>query len=102
MDVESFMPGEEECLRHLRMLRWPRGVRCVFCGSERVVKTGMHGRRVRAQRYHCNSCDRRFNDKTGTPFAGSHLPLRIWSFVAFLMRFRVSVMEVSRALDGNV
>ena len=98
MDVESFMPGEEECLGHLHLLRWPGGVRCVFCGSERVVKTGMHGKRVRAQRYHCRSCDRWFNDKTGTPFAGSHLPLRTWFFVAFLMQFRVSVMEISRAL----
>jgi transposase-like protein len=98
MNIDSFMPGEEECLEHLRVLRWSGGVRCVFCGSELVVKTGMHGKHVRAQRYHCKACDRWFNDKTGTPFAGSHLPLRVWFFVAFLMQFRVSVMEISHAL----
>lgn len=54
MNIESFMSSEEECLEHLRRIRWPQGVRCVFYCSKAVVRTEMHGKLFKAQRYDGN------------------------------------------------
>jgi transposase-like protein len=98
MDIKSFMPSEVESLKTLREIRWAEGIKCIYCGSERVVKTGMHGKYAKAQRYHCKNCDKWFNDKTGTIFENSNLLLRYWFFAAFLMQFKVSIMEISKTL----
>ncbi|MGB9923823.1 MAG: transposase [Methanothrix sp.] len=71
------MPDEKECYNLLREMRWSDGVRCVYCGSEHVVRTG-RWRDTPNQRYHCRSCDKWFNDKTGTIFQDTRLPLRVW------------------------
>jgi transposase len=94
MDVWSFMPSEEECALVLRDVRWRWGVICPRCGSRRVVR---HGRHLRVyQRYLCRGCGRGFNDRTGTQFEDSKLPIRVWFFVAFLMQYRVSVREIGK------
>lgn len=98
MDIKSFMPEEVECYEALRQIRWPDGVRCVKCGSDRVVKTGKW-RNTPNQRYHCKDCDAWFNDKSGTVFESSRTELRYWFFIAFLMQFKVSVLEISRTLN---
>jgi transposase-like protein len=43
-------------------------------------------------------CDRWFNDKTGTIFANSDPPLHMWFSAAFLLQFRVSVMDIAPTL----
>ncbi len=98
MDIKSFMPEEVECYEALRQIRWPDGVRCVKCGSDRVVKTGKW-RNTPNQRYHCKDCDAWFNEKSGTVFESSRTELRYWFFIAFLMQFKVSVLEISRTLN---
>ncbi|MEO0949049.1 MAG: IS1 family transposase, partial [Cyanobacteria bacterium J06641_5] len=45
---------------------------CPYCKSDqKVVKKGFNQRQdgTRHQRYLCRSCDRQFNDRTGTPMA---------------------------------
>ncbi len=49
------------------------------------------------QRYRCKSCDRIFNDKTGTIFQDSKLPLKVW-FLAALLQRGMTVREVSSDL----
>lgn len=52
---------------------------CVHCESERVVKNGtttlQTGQVV--QKYLCNDCHRRFNDRTGTPMSRLRTPVEI-------------------------
>ena len=45
---------------------------CVDCKSEKVVKNGTKTLKSNEvlQQYLCNSCGRRFNERTGTPMAG--------------------------------
>ena len=48
----------------LRAHRWPNGVRCIYCGSSRVVKNGKAPNRPYLQRYLCTNCRRQFSDVT--------------------------------------
>ena len=94
MDVFSFMPSEEECAVVLRDVRWRDGVSCPRCGSRSVVRHGRHLGVYR--RYICRGCRRDFNDRTGTLFEDSKLPLRVWFFSAFLMQYKVPVLEIAK------
>jgi len=94
MDIKSFMPSEKECAFVLREVRWRLGVICPVCGSRSVVR---HGRHLQVyQIYICKDCGRHFNDRTGTQFEDSKLPLRVWFFAAFLMQYKVSVKEMAK------
>ncbi|MBS7627527.1 IS1595 family transposase [Candidatus Bathyarchaeota archaeon] len=78
----------------MRDVRWREGVCCPRCGSHSVVK---HGRHLKVyQRYLCKGCGQHFNDRTGTQFDDSKLPLRVWFFIAFLMQYQVSVKEIAK------
>jgi len=86
---------EEQCLAYLEAMRWPEGLRCLSCGSEKVSKfiTNETTRerknrkgeikevRVPARRlYQCNNegCRYQYSATTGTIFDKSHLPLAKW------------------------
>jgi transposase-like protein len=69
----------------LTALRWPDRVTCPHCCSTRV---GGHGRYDRCRdlpRYRCNACRRTFMLATGTPLAGSRMPLPDWVVIAWLI-----------------
>jgi len=42
----------------------------------------------------CHGCMRDFNDRTGTLFEDSKLPLRVCFFAAFLMQYKVSISKI--------
>jgi transposase-like protein len=53
---------------------------CVYCKSQRVVKNGKDkaaGETI--QRYRCNDCGKRFNERSGTPMARLRTPADIVS-----------------------
>src|SRR5450759_4888214 len=89
------MPREEECIATLRELRWKDGVRCTKCGSSNVKKDGVRGL---YQMYECKDCRSYFNDRTGTVFQDTKIPLRKWFLMAFLMQFNISILEVSKTV----
>ena len=60
---------DEQIIEMLRQHRWPDGVRCIYCGSSRVVKNGRAPNRPYLQRYRCKACGKQFSGLTGTPFA---------------------------------
>jgi transposase-like protein len=60
-----------------------------------VIRSGKHLGLY--QRYWCKSCARIFNDKTGTIFEDSRLPLRVW-FLAALLQRGMTIREVSSSL----
>jgi transposase len=96
LDIGSFMPDEEECVDVLRRIRWSDGVVCPHCSSRSVIRSGRH--LLLYQRYRCKDCGRIFNDKTGTVFEGSRIPLRVWFFTALMLQYKVSILELSRTL----
>ena len=61
--------------------RWPDGVRCLGCESERVSV-----RRTRKpQPFRCRDCHRDFSVKTGTVMHSSNLSLRKWAIGLYVV-----------------
>jgi DNA-directed RNA polymerase subunit RPC12/RpoP len=72
------MLDEEKVYTTVRSLRWADGlVSCPHCTSTAVVKNGYHNTQKARQRYICQSCERQFDDLTGTVFEGHHQPLEV-------------------------
>jgi len=48
--------------------------------------------------YECRGCRRRFDDLTGTVFAGHHLPLPTWIACLYLMGLNLSGLQIAGEL----
>jgi len=73
---------EAKAEAHIIASRWPNGVDCVFCGSERVRR--MEGK-TQAGMFLCNDCRGKFTLRTGTVMERSHVPLHKWLLATHLM-----------------
>src|SRR6266446_8942991 len=86
---------DEKCRMALEKLRWPEGVRCVRCGSEKI------SRNYKRNQFECTPCGYHFSVTAGTIFHDSHLPLRKW-FIATLLicesKKGVSALQLKRTL----
>ncbi len=92
------MPSERECLNALRKLRWGHyRPSCIYCGSGRVVSNGTFGS-SRTQKFSCRKCGKSFNEKSGTPFQNSNVPLREWAYIATKAHEGGSISRISRSL----
>src|SRR5580698_1935727 len=82
MDLMKLMKEcdtQDECRMILEELRWPDGIRCPSCGSDKIS-------RIRARRqFDCDSCRYQFSVTAGTIFLDSHLPLPKWFAAVYLM-----------------
>lgn len=90
---------DAKCFETVRQLRWPEGVTCPHCQSRNVTKDGRDDTQVERQRYLCHSCHRRFDDLTGTIFAGHHQPLTTWILCLYFMGLNLSNRQIARELD---
>lgn len=89
--------SETKCYRLLRQVRWPGGIVCPFCRGSRVTTHSKFAKTPR-QRYLCLGCRRTFSDLTGTPFAGTNLPLGAWFGCLRLLGRGFTTSELARAL----
>ncbi len=92
---------DAKCFDTVRFLRWPDGVRCPDCDSVEVIKKGRDDAQPERQRYECRPCGRRFDDLTGTIFAGHHQPLRVWILCLYFMGLNLSNEQIAQELDLN-
>ena len=76
---------DAKCFETVRSTRWPDGVRCPECDSAVVTKDGRDDTQPERQRYKCHGCGHRFDDLSGTIFAGHHQPLRVWVLVLYFL-----------------
>ena len=77
--------------------RWPDGVRCPFCGSERIRTRPTR----KPQPFRCYGCRKDFSVKTATVMHGSNLKLSKWALAIYLMSTNlkgVSSMKLHRDL----
>jgi transposase-like protein len=81
---EAAFPDEDACDAYLVAHRWPTGVRCPRCGSDRVYEL-----KTRPWHWECPDCRKggayRFSDITGTIFENTNVDLRQWFRVIHLM-----------------
>ncbi len=80
---------DAECRAALEELRWPEGVRCLRCGSEKISRISTR------RQFDCDSCRYRFSVTTGTIFHDSHLPLPKWFLAVLLM------CEAKKGISAN-
>ncbi len=92
---------DAKCFETIRAMRWPDGVACPNCSSPTVIKNGRDETQPNRQRYECHSCRQRFDDLTGTIFAGHHEPLRIWIICLYFMGLNLSSLQIAKELDLN-
>ena len=90
-----------KCFDTIRTMRWPDGVTCPRCSSISVFKNGRDDTESDRQRYECRGCRGRFDDLTGTIFAGHHLPLGTWIVCLYLMGLNLSGLQIAQELDIN-
>ncbi len=79
---------------------WPNGPICPHCGGvERI--SAMKGKSTRIGAYKCYQCRKPFTVKIGTIFEASHVPLRQWLQVIYLMassKKGISANQIHRTL----
>ena len=98
LKIQNLM-SDEQCFDQLRELRWPEGCQCPSCDSPRVIRRGFDDQHPSKQRDPCKGCNSRFDDLTGTIFAGSHHPLKIWMLVVSFMGLNRSSAQIAQELD---
>jgi transposase-like protein len=92
---------DAKCYETVRAMRWPEGVSCPHCSCAAVTKDGRDDTQPHRQRYQCHVCRRRFDDLTGTTFAGHHRPLKTWIACLYLMGLNLSGLQIAKELDMN-
>jgi transposase-like protein len=88
-----------QCYESVRELRWPEGRECPFCNSKKVIKRGSDDKEPARQRYECKDCGKRFDDLTGTIFAGHHQPLKVWILCLYFMGLNLSNKQIAEELN---
>ena len=92
---------DAKCFATVRDLRWADGLFCPHCTSDRIIKRSFDETQPDRQRYRCRSCDRGFDDLTGTLFAGHHQPLRVWILCLYFMGLNLSNQQIAQELGLN-
>ena len=95
MDLVERFGDEDACWDYLEKIRWPEGVSCPKCSTDRITRiSGGH-------KFHCNPCGYQFTATAGTIFHDTHLPLRKWFVALYLMiesRKGISANQMKRTL----
>ena len=87
-----------KCVQVIRAMRWPDGLKCPGCGSREVIKDGRDDTQPERQRYRCHGCGKRFDDLSGTIFAGHHQPLPVWVLCLYFMGLNLSNEQIAPEL----
>lgn len=93
--------SEAQCYETIRQLRWQEGVRCPHCDSVDTIRRGFADTDRHLQRYECKTCQRRFDDLTGTVLSGHHQPLSVWVLCLYFMGLNLSNVQIAQELDLN-
>lgn len=82
MDLMSLMDkfgSDEKCRIYLEQLRFPDGVYCIRCQSDKISRI------IKRNQFACDACKYQFSVTAGTIFHDSHLPLNKWFAAIYLM-----------------
>ena len=82
MDFIKFLkkfPTEEAVIKHFIKVRYPEGVRCNHCGSDKVYQ-----KIKRLKFFDCNECNNTFSIFKDTIFEKTTTDLRKWMYALHL------------------
>ena len=86
---------DSECRAVLENLRWPQGIRCPRCESEKVYRANPR------KQFDCAGCGYQFSVLSGSIFHDTHLPLPKWFIAVYLMtesKKGISANQMKRTL----
>jgi transposase-like protein len=92
--IESF-GSEQKCRAYLEKLRWPEGILCPSCGSDKISRI------TARNQFDCDNCRYQFSATAGTIFHDTHLPLWKWFLATYLIcesRKGMSANQLKRML----
>src|ERR1017187_2978606 len=112
IETARVFASEENCHTYLEAARWPEGVRCLRCESDKISKFTLRGKmktyatgetRPMPDRYlyQCLLCNYQFAGTTGTIFSDTHLPLSKWMMAVALIcnaKKGISAKQMERAM----
>ena len=75
---------EDEAREILESIRWPDGIVCPKCGSDKGAYE-LNGKAHRHGVYKCKACRKQFTVTVGTIFEGSHIKISDWLMAIYLM-----------------
>ncbi len=79
MKLVEMFGSEERCRAYLEALRWPEGVSCTRCQSDKISRS------YKRNQFICDSCDYNFSVTAGTIFHDSKLPLTKWFMAVYII-----------------
>lgn len=96
-ELEARFSTENACKSYLASRRWPNGVRCPRCGSDKVYELS------RAWHWQCRCSPQgyRFSVLVGTIFQNTNYPLQTWFKVIYLMlssKKGISALQIHRMI----
>ncbi len=95
LEAINYYADPANCESTMIAMRFPNGVNCPRCMSERVTRLSRPGV------WKCNGCKRQFSLKVGTIFEDSPLSLSVWFPAVWLLagaKNGISSCELARAL----
>ena len=108
IDVTREFNTDDKCLDYLERMRWPMGLACLHCGSQKVsrVTRESKSKNKRTRLYQCleKGCKHQFSPTAGTIFHDSHLPLTKWFMAIALIceaKKGISACQIQRHLGIN-
>jgi transposase-like protein len=93
--IEEF-GSDERCRSYLEHIRWPDGIRCPRCGSDKISRIKDRGQ------FDCDTCRYQFSVTAGTIFHDSHLPIWKWFLATYIIcesKKGVSANQLKRMLN---
>ena len=87
--------SDTRCREYLEALRFPNGVKCTRCQSDKISKI------AKRNQFMCDACKYQFSALAGTIFHDTHLPLFKWFAAVYLMcesKKGISANQLSRTL----
>ena len=100
IDLFKMFPDDAAAEAWFIRTRWPAGICCHYCGSERVLVGAKH----KTMPYRCREkgCRKRFSVRTGTVLQSSKLGFQTWAIAIYLVTTNlkgISSMKLHRELN---
>ncbi len=82
LELMDMFPDDKTAEKMFIDKRWPDGIRCAHCESERIIK---YENSKNPMPFRCKDCRKFFSVKTGTAMEASKIGYRKWAFAFYLM-----------------
>ena len=97
LTLVKMFPTEESVIKYYINTRYPDGVKCNYCGSEKVYQE-----HKRPKVFSCNDCKTTFSPFKGTIFEKSSTDMRKWMYAIHLFingKKGISGLQLQREID---